>query len=197
MAEKCNLEAIQKKKLQGTIIRLGNITNRYSDGKFQINISENAFVNRIITFIKLGAIPDYLLDGYCEFTPVDYVADAIVRIVKYSHPYTVLHVYNSNHIPMEKMISIFQQYRINIDILPENQFIEKVNQTLVNNENDLSGIINDFDTNKKLIYDSNVILNNDFTNEFLTKLSFKWCTIDKTYLFKYLDYLKALGLIGG
>ena len=51
------------------------------------------------------------------------MADAIVRIVKYSHPYTVLHVYNSNHIPMEKMISIFQQYRINIDILPENQFI--------------------------------------------------------------------------
>lgn len=197
MAEKRILEAIQKKKLQGTIIRLGNITNRYSDGKFQINISENAFLNRIITFIKLGAIPDYLLDGYCEFTPIDYVADAIVRIVKYNHPYTVLHVYNSNHIPMSKMISIFKQYGIAIDILPEDQFIEKVNQTLANNENDLSGIINDFDTNKKLIYDSNVILNNDFTNEFLTKLSFKWCTIDKTYLFKYLDYLKTLGLIGG
>ena len=197
MAEKCILEAIQKQKLSGTIIRLGNITNRYSDGKFQINISENAFLNRIITFIKLGAIPDYLLDGYCEFTPVDYVADAIVRIIKYNHPYTVLHVYNNNHISISKMISIFQQYGIMIDVLPENEFIDKVNQTLDNNENDLSGIINDFDTNKKLIYDSNVILNNDFTNEFLTKLSFKWCKVDKTYLFKYLDYLNKLGFIGG
>lgn len=29
--------------LNAQILRLGNITNRYSDGKFQINATENAF----------------------------------------------------------------------------------------------------------------------------------------------------------
>ena len=84
-----------------------------------------------------------------------------------------------------------------MDILPEKEFLEVVDKALNSDKNILSGIINDFDTNKKLIYDSNIILNNDFTNEFLAKLSFKWCKIGKGYLFKYLNYLKDLGYLGG
>ena len=42
IAERLILENIINKNLDAKIIRLGNITNRYSDGMFQINISENA-----------------------------------------------------------------------------------------------------------------------------------------------------------
>ena len=42
-AEKLILEKIQT-GLDACILRIGNITNRYSDGVFQINVSENAFV---------------------------------------------------------------------------------------------------------------------------------------------------------
>lgn len=198
MAERIILENIENDNLKATIIRLGNITNRYSDGKFQINISENAFLNRLLTFIKLGCIPDYLLDGYCEFTPVDFVSEAITKIVQANNDkYTVLHLYNNRHIPMSKLISIINKYGLEIKILPEKDFLEVVNNALDTDQNILSGIINDFDTNKKLIYNSNIILNNDFTNEFLAKLSFRWCKIGKTYLFRYLNYLKDLGYLGG
>lgn len=197
MAERTILESIAKNELQGCIIRLGNITNRYSDGKFQINISENAFLNRILTFIKLGCIPDYLLEGYGEFTPVDYVASAITKLVQCKTDYTVFHIYNNKHLPMDKLIALLNKYGLKMDILPEKEFLEVVDKALNSDKNILSGIINDFDTNKKLIYDSNIILNNDFTNEFLAKLSFKWCKIGKGYLFKYLNYLKDLGYLGG
>lgn len=197
IAERLILENIAKNNLQGCIIRLGNITNRYSDGKFQINISENAFLNRILTFIKLGCIPDYLLEGYGEFTPVDYVASAITKIVQSQVDYTVFHLYNNKHLPMDKLIALLNKYGLKIDILSEAEFLKVVDNTLHSNQNILSGIINDFDTNKKLIYDSNIILNNNFTNEFLAKLSFKWCKIGKGYLFKYLNYLKDLGYLGG
>lgn len=198
MAERIILENVANNLLKATIIRLGNITNRYLDGKFQINISENAFLNRLLAFIKLGCIPDYLLEGYGEFTPVDFVADAIIKIATCGNDeYTVLHLYNNNHLPLPKLISFLNQYGLKMEILPEKEFLAAVNSALNTDENILSGIINDFDKNKKLIYDSNIILNNDFTNEFLSKLSFKWCKIGKIYLFRYLDYLKDLGYLGG
>lgn len=150
-----------------------------------------------MTFIKLGCIPDYLLEGYGEFTPVDYVASAITKIVQSQVDYTVFHLYNNKHLPMDKLIALLNKYGLKIDILSEAEFLKVVDNTLHSNQNILSGIINDFDTNKKLIYDSNIILNNNFTNEFLAKLSFKWCKIGKGYLFKYLNYLKDLGYLGG
>ena len=52
-AERKILDAI----LQGTdayILRVGNLMPRMSDGKFQENVSENAYISRLKAFIKLG-----------------------------------------------------------------------------------------------------------------------------------------------
>ena len=40
------------KGLQANIVRIGNLTNRYSDLKFQYNAEDNAFANRIKTLIS-------------------------------------------------------------------------------------------------------------------------------------------------
>ena len=68
--------------LNAKIIRLGNITNRFSDGTFQINPDENAFAGRLKSFIHLKNIPDYLQALPLEFTPVDLCAKAIVYILQ-------------------------------------------------------------------------------------------------------------------
>lgn len=193
-AERLILENIDD-TFNATIIRLGNITSRYSDGKFQINVSENAFLNRLVSFAKIKCIPDYLCEGYLEFTPVDICADAIIRILKHNYPYTIFHLYNNNHVDMNDMVSILNEYGMKIDIVSNDDFIKKVNSSLKDNKSVLAGIINDFDTDKKLIYESNVVLNNDFTNEFLSKVGFKWPIIDKDYIFKYFDYLKNIKYI--
>ena len=194
VAERLILENISK-NLNATIIRLGNITSRFSDGKFQINVAVNAFVNRLISFIKLQNIPDYLCSGYLEFTPVDICAEAIVKIVKHKFPYNVFHLYNNNHIDMKDMISYLKDYGININIVNNEKFVELVNSSLQNDKSTLSGIINDFDSNKKLIYESNIELNNEFTNAFLKNIGFKWPKIDKEYIFKYFDYLKNINYL--
>ena len=56
-AEKYVLEEIANKKLKGLVLRIGNITNRYTDGKFQENSSDNAFLNRLKAFLFLKEIP--------------------------------------------------------------------------------------------------------------------------------------------
>lgn len=195
IAERMILENITNYSLNAKIIRLGNITNRFSDGKFQINISENAFVNRLITFIKLGYIPDYLSNGYLEFTPVDLCAEAICKIIKYASPYSVYHLFNNKHVNMLKTIYYLKEYGINIKIVNNNKFLDVVNNILEDDKKILSGIINDFDNKKQLVYESNITLNNDFTNEFLHKVGFDWPEIDKEYIFKYLDYLKSIHYI--
>ena len=55
-AEKLILEEIANKKLKATIFRMGNISNRYLDAKFQINAQENAFINRIKSVLSLGVL---------------------------------------------------------------------------------------------------------------------------------------------
>lgn len=195
MAERLILDKISTSDLKGAIIRLGNITSRSTDGKFQINVSENAFLNRLLSFINLRCIPNYLLDGYTEFTPVDCCADAISKIVQYDLDYSVFHLFNSNHIGISEIISIINDYGLKVLPVENKVFIDTINNVLENNRNILSGIINDFDSEKKLVYDSNITLNNDFTNTLLKKMSFEWPTIDKSYIYKYLDYLKTIGLL--
>ena len=68
--------------LEAQILRLGNITNRSSDGKFQINSDENAFLSRLKSFIKIGLVPENLLQTNLEFTPVDDCAKAIILIMQ-------------------------------------------------------------------------------------------------------------------
>ena len=96
---------------------------------------------------------------------------------------------------MDRLISILNDYGLRMIVVPEDKFLKIVNKAVKGDSSVISGIVNDFDKNKRLVYNSNIILDNEFTNEILDKLSFKWCSIGTTYLFRYLDYLKKLGLI--
>ncbi len=197
IAERLILENIMQNNLNAKIIRIGNITNRYSDGAFQLNVTENAFTNRIKSFLQIGCIPDYLLDGYLEFTPADLCADAIVKLALYKNPFTVFHVYNNNHITLKDLVKIFNHLGLNIDVVDTNTFNQKIKKLSKNeiSKNVLSGIINDFDENKKLVYNTNIKIKNDFTNNYLKKIYFRWPKIGEKYLNKYVIYLKSIGFI--
>ncbi len=195
IAERLIYEAINEKGLRATVIRLGNVANRYTDGKFQINISENAYLNRILAFIKLGCVPDYMLVGYGEFTPVDYVAAAICKVVEADPDYTVLHLYNDKHIPLNNFIELLNKYGINMRVVPEEEFLQVFDNFLNKDQSGLSGIINDFDKNRHLVYDSGIDFENEISNNFLENLGFEWPKIEQDYVFKYLDYLKDNNLL--
>ena len=197
IAERLILENIVNNNLNAKIIRLGNITNRYSDGAFQINVSENAFINRIHSFMQLECFPDYLLDNYMEFTPVDFCADAIVCLTMFKNPFTIFHVFNNNHITFRELKIIFDKLHINMKIVTKEEFNSKV--TLFSNNpttrNAISGIINDFGKDKKLKYYTNISIKNDFTNKLLKTTLFRWPKINKHYMQKLLIYLKSIGYI--
>ena len=191
-AEKYILNEIYNHRLNGIILRLGNITNRFSDGKFQENKEENSFYNRIKAYIALGMIPQNALDGYVEFSPVDKVAESIITTMKYSENKTsVLHLYNSNHVDFKFLINMLNDIGVNISIVDEETFKNNLTKWFNSNAkfNKVSVLLNDLDKNQKIIFKTNLIIRNDFTLTYLNKTNFKWPIITKDYLKKILENL--------
>lgn len=196
-AEKLVLDSISK-GLDAQVLRLGNITSRESDGKFQVNPESNAFVNRLKAFISLGAIPKSLLKQEIEFTPVDKCSDAIIRIIQNkSNNISVLHIYNRNHSTVEKLLNVLKTFDFSISILEDSDFANFIDTNLSNKafKQDISGIINDLNLNKKLSYTTNVSIKSDFSVDFLLHCAFKWNKINSSYLTKYITYLKLIGYL--
>ena len=59
-------------------------------------------------------------------------------------------------------------------------------------KNILSGIIQDLDSNKHLVYTSNIKLETAFTEEYLKHIGFSWQYLDKNYIMKYINYFKEI-----
>jgi len=195
-SEKLILDNIINHQLKAQILRLGNITNRFSDGKFQINPDENAFVNKLKSIIHLGIIPDNLLDLYLEFTPVDICGKVITLIIQnYVEYFSVFHIYNHNHVYINKFIEMLDNINISINTVSKNEFKSIIDKKLIENPNILSGIINDFDSDKNISYDSNINILSEFTRAFLYNIGFKWPEINIDYIKKYIKYLNDINLI--
>ena len=194
--EKIVLKAI-KSGLNAQILRMGNITNRYSDGVFQQNVEENAFAKRLKSFIELGMFPKYLLDHAIELGPVDLCAEAVIKILEYDSNCNVLHIYNSKLLPIKLLVNTMKELGINIEAVDDETISRKLKEILNDNfkKEILSGIIHDIDSKKRLIYTSNIRVSYDFSEKYLEKIGFSWKNIDREYILKYMNYFKGIGFI--
>lgn len=195
-AEIIVLEAICN-GLDAQILRLGNITNRYSDGLFQLNVEDNAFAKRLKSFIDMGAFPKYLQQHAIELTPVDLCANAIVKISQHSSNCNVLHLYNSKLLPIDLLINTLNSLGIEIEGVSD-KLLQNIIIGILNDDNQkdiLSGIIYDLDNNYRLIYTSNVRVKYDFSEKYLNSIGFYWKDIDSDYITKYMNYFKEIGFI--
>ncbi len=183
-AEKLVIEAIENHKILATIYRLGNITARYSDLKFQENNFDNAFLNRMNSLLTLGAFPKSYLDRTIDFSPVDYCSRIINEIFLNSNcDNKIFHIFNSNTFKVSDLLELLKACNYHIKILSNKEFLNYV-ASIPTDKNEL-GIINDI-TGKQLSAKNNIILNSDFTNNFIKQLNLKWPDIDISYILKFL-----------
>lgn len=193
-AEKIILDEISN-GLDAQILRLGNITSRASDGKFQINPESNAFTSRLKSFVLLGVVPKSLFKQQIEFTAVDLCSDAIIKILQNKNNHiSVLHLYNRNHTTGEKLFKSFNALGFKVTPLDDEEFANYINSHLSESsiKGSITGIVNDLSANKKLSYTSNTYIKSDFSIDFLLHCKFKWSKINKNYLEKYIKYLNSI-----
>ncbi len=166
--------------LKANIFRIGNLTWRMSDGKFQRNSQDNGFLGRVRGLLKVGVYSKELAEYPIDFTPVDECADAYVRLALHNRVNNIYNLYNP--------------HMFTIDAIGKKFFrsIKKVSREIF--EKSIKELISDKEVAVLSFYSSiastskNVPMSNEFTVRELKKLGFKWSKIG----IRYLSYMKKI-----
>ena len=182
--------------LDAKIIRVGNLTNRYIDLRFQPNYPENAFLKRIHALIELGLFPNALLNHSIEFSPVDLTACGVVKLAEFaSCEQSIFHLYSNKILGFEKLIGLFHQNGIAIEVVDAQVFIQALTKILhtFGKEWIYEAFQDIIDSDGKIRYDGPIHVKNDFTTQFLNRIGFEWGEIDSRYISGYIQYFRNLG----
>ena len=177
--------------LSACIIRVGNLTGRYMDGMFQINIEKNAFYNRLKSYIEIGAVPDSKIKSLLELTPVDYCCRAIFDIIyKRRETGKVYNIYNGKYISMEDFVVMINSLGFDIKVLKNDLFNTYINNLLKRSANypKLDGIINEIGSQSDMTAYMGVYPVRE-------DKQFYWPDIDREYILKIVGHMKKVNYL--
>ena len=182
-AEKLILEE-ELKGLKANIFRLGNLMARYDDGLFQKNKLDNSYFTRLLALAKLGCLPENLKDQMLEFSPIDKVSEAIIKLLTIPNlKNNIFHIFSNKLISINEVIEVFKEFGIECEFKDYDNFI--YNLHLQKNEKILKYIISDLNNSRRFDYSSNIAINQHLTNKFLKLVDFEWPEINKEYLKRF------------
>ncbi len=160
--------------LQANIYRIGNLTWRASDGKFQRNAADNGFLRRVHAILKLGVYHENMEKYPMDLTAVDECAHAYVLLALTGKLNRVWHMYNHRFLDVRDMFSLLgREWRF----ASTAEAIELANANLW-----------DRDIHVYMFYmiisgrSSEVRMKNDETAAALAALGFTWGAPDRAYL---------------
>lgn len=193
------LKAIEN-GLKATIFRVGILTGRYSDGAFQHNIEENAFYRKLKSIFEISYLPENIFEEYIEFTPVDYCADAIVRILMSDlGQQRTYHIFNHKTIKTRDFIDVLKTCNINVSEVTSDEFLEIFNKLSQTNKGKqiISGIVSDVIVQGGLSFSSDIIVDSSSSINSLHNIGFDWPEITAEYIRKIVKNMKKSGFLKG
>ena len=192
-AEEIILTNISNNNLKAKIIRVGNLMSRYSDGEFQINSIENAFMKKLKAYYSMKAFPMSAMDEMCEFSPIDSVAESIVKLANTNDEFTVFLSCNEHYVQMGDVIYAMNKIGAGIRIVSDKEFDEILNNFMKDeSKNSLVSVLisYNFDAKKKVVF---INYNCKFTTKILYRINFRWPIVTEDYIEKSLLALMKLG----
>ncbi len=133
-----------------------------------------------------------MTNSMLEFTPVDFCAKAVCKLITYIQDSNyVFHIYNDSYIAVNSLLKIFEDLGYPVTSLSGTDFKKTILDLskLPENKNNLKGVINDIDDDLGLNFKSSVNQKNLYTNSYLGDLDFNWPKIDKDYITKLINYM--------
>ncbi|MCK4260770.1 MAG: SDR family oxidoreductase [Halanaerobiales bacterium] len=186
-----------KSGLKGSIFRVSNLTGRYSDGHFQININENDFYTKIKLAIELGVIPaEYMLGNY-EFTPVDYCSKAIIEISKTKEAVgRIFHLMNPKFVLLPVILETVETLGKSIEVLKDmDTYFDHIRE-LGKDPAMLEVIMGQVHFKRyAAVREYMVRVDATITNKYLRKIGFEWPEIDQDYLAKVFRHMDSVGYV--
>jgi len=180
------LRAIRKEKLRASILRMGNLTGRHLDGKFQPNMGENAFYAALKEVFISGTISEGVLAEELEFSPVDSSARAILLLLRNPNSEgRIYHLMNPKTLIVKKLV--YELKALGISIHPHN-LLERAVKDIA--PKTLTGASVYLMPGGELTFGAPIRISSDYTVETLRKLGFVWPEIHQGYLSRMLDYMR-------
>ncbi len=173
------------------IFRVGNLSNRYTDGKFQKNYKENSFLRRMYTFLLLGVYPDILSEYPFEFSPVDETAKAVLVLAKQDISKSGQFVYHVSHnslLSYSHFANLTACFGMPLRTVSVDVFFQTLQLGNVSHDYVRNFLLEIKKTSGRLL----VLPDNKSTTACLEKSGFVWSVIDKKYVKQYLAYIRGL-----
>ncbi len=98
---------------------------------------------------------------------------------------------------MDRLDTYFERLGYPLKIVSGERFTDALRKTAEQEgmEFIFETFINDLDSNDRIIYDSKIQIENDFTVQYLKRLGFEWADIDLDYLKKYVTFFQKVGYL--
>ena len=93
----------RERGLKTNIFRIGNLTWRTTDGKFQKNAADNGFLHRLHAILKLGIYHENFEKFPIDLTAVDECADAYVRLALSGRTNRIWHMFNDHFLDVRDL----------------------------------------------------------------------------------------------
>ncbi|MGN0347154.1 MAG: AMP-binding protein [Lachnospiraceae bacterium] len=167
--------------LKVNIYRIGNLTWRVSDGKFQKNADDNGFLHRVRGMWKIKMYSSEMAEYPIDFTSVDECADAYVRLCLHNRVNNIYNLYNPNMLQLKNLCN---RMFISVKQVPKDVFDRNIKKMIQDTDIAILSFYTTIAGHSK-----NVPMNNDYTVGVLKELGFKWSKIGPRYL-KYLKNFK-------
>ena len=166
--------------VKANIFRIGNLTWRMSDGRFQKNAQDNGFLGRFRGLLKVGKYSKELSQYPMDFTPVDECADAYVRLSLYNRVNNIYNLYNPQLFTVD---TCKKKFFLPIKEVPREVFEQSLKESIDDKDVAVLSFYNSIASASK-----NIPMSNEFTVGELKKLGFKWSKIG----IRYLSYMKKI-----
>lgn len=207
LAEQAILDATSRGKIQGKIIRLGNLMPRNTDGEFQVNPGNSGFLEQFVGYAKLRCYPVDMMDAEIEYSPIDSTAKALLLLAGTPAPFTVFHAKNCNTIHYGYFINTLRSMGYPIDLVEDADFQERFKHALATSDDlqHLTGLVaymnktdssptevmeysghadSLIDTSDNYEYRIRISSSSSFTTKALYRMGFSWPLISEDYLEK-------------
>jgi len=196
-AEVLIYEAVLRHGLSAKVMRVGNLSPRFEDGGFQINAESNNMMNMFKAYMALGIIPFSAMDAKLEFSPINYVARAILLLAETPRE-CVCFMPSNQHITLQGDIVMDMAGALQkpLEIVEADDFAKAVQEALASPE--LVDSMRPFMAYQSGESKSNIRtagpgdFSNAYTIQVLYRLGFRWPVTGAEYITRFTKHLYGL-----
>jgi amino acid adenylation domain-containing protein/thioester reductase-like protein len=186
-------------RMDATIFRLGQITERWSDGVFQRNVQDNYFHSILKALCTVGIVPGKLLLQEIDLSPVDLCSEAILRLaVLEKCSGRIFHIYNPNQISFAMLFEFLKNEKIQVRVLPNlthREYIGFLRKNCTYFRKEIDRLAADFNFDTILAPDYSFRTDATITGKYLEQVGFRWPAIDAVYIGKMVKHLRDINFL--